>query len=118
MPPKKVQQILEPTPEEIAKIDEDTAIRQHFEKYKTSLRIAHDTKRDPPNMKSFARAASEDQRVRKNEDAVYAQFKRAHKNGDDVIGIMGRPAKGLDKLQLHVFARKAGENVCVHFASA
>jgi hypothetical protein len=50
MPPKKVQQIQEPTPEEIAKIDEDSAIRQHFEKYKASLRIAHDTKRDPPNI--------------------------------------------------------------------
>jgi hypothetical protein len=115
MPPKKVNEIPQLTPEDIAKIEENEVIRQHFQNYKTSLRIARDTKRDPPNMKSFARAASEDLRVSKNEEAVYAQFKRAQKNSDDVIGIIGRPQKGLDALQLHAFARKAGENVWPRF---
>ncbi len=117
MPPKKVQEILQPTPQQIAKIDENQAIREYFDNWKSSLRITKDTKRDPPNMKSFARAASEDPRVAKNEEAVYAQFKRAQKNSDDVIGIMGRPTKGLDNLQLHAFARKASENVwpCFQF---
>jgi hypothetical protein len=68
-----------------------------------------------PNMKSFARAASDDERVSKNEDAIYSQFKRASQNQQDVIGIMGRPSKGVDTLQLHAFARQASENVWLRF---
>ena len=68
-----------------------------------------------PNMKSFARAASDDERVSKNEDAIYSQFKRASQNQQYVIGIMGRPSKGVDTLQLHAFARQASENVWLRF---
>ena len=111
MPPKKVKQIPQLTPEEVAKIEENEIIRKHYEDYKMNVRVAKDMKRDPPNMKSFARAASEDSRVSKNVEAVYAQFKRAQKDSTNVIGIIGRPEKGLDALQLHAFARKSGENV-------
>lgn len=115
MPPKKVEEKPLPTPEEIAKIAEDEAIRENWEFYKSSCRIARDKRETMPNMKSFARAASEDERVSKSEDAVYSQFKRASKNQEDVIGIIGRPSKGVDKLQLHAFARKASENVWLLF---
>jgi hypothetical protein len=115
MPPKKVEEKPLPTPEEIAKIAEDEAIRENWELYKSGCRTARDKREDSPNMKSFARAASEDPRVSKNEDAVYSQFKRASKNQEDVIGIMGRPSKGVDKLQLHAFARQASQNVWLRF---
>jgi hypothetical protein len=115
MPPKAAQEKPQPTPAQTAKIAEDEAIRQAWEDYKSSCRVARDTKAELPNMKSFARAASEDENVSKSADAVYSQFKRASKNQEDVIGIIGRPSKGVDKLQLHAFARKASENVWLPF---
>jgi hypothetical protein len=115
MPPKKVEEKLLPTREELAQIAEDEAIREKWEFYKSSCCIARDKRETVPNMKSFARAASEDERVSKNEDAVYSQFKRASTNQEDVTGIIGRPSKGVDKLQLHAFARKALEKVWLLF---
>ena len=91
MPPKAAQEKPQPTPAQAAKIAENETIRQSWEDYKSSCRVARDTKAELPNMKSFARAASEDERVSKNEDAIYSQFKRAQNNQSDVIGIMGRP---------------------------
>jgi hypothetical protein len=116
MPPKKnVEEKPQPTPAQVAKIEENEAIRRSYEEYKSSCRIARDTKAAMPNMMSFARAASEDERVSKNEDAIYSQFKRASKNQSDVVGIMGRPCKGVDTLQMHAFAKKASENVWPRF---
>jgi hypothetical protein len=115
MPPKAAQEKPQPTPAQAAKIAENETIRQSWEDYKSSCRVARDNKAELPNMKSFARAASEDERVSKNEDAIYSQFKRASQNQGDVIGIMGRPPKGVDALQMHAFARKASENVWPRF---
>ena len=115
MPPKVAEANAPPATEELAKIAENEAIRENWENYKSSCRIARDKRETAPNMKSFARAASEDERVSKTEDAIYSQFKRASKNQEDVIGIMGRPSKGVDKLQLHAFARQASENVWLRF---
>ena len=115
MPPKVAEANAPPATEELAKIAENEAIRENWENYKSSCRIARDKRETAPNMKSFARAASEDENVSKNADAVYSQFKRASKNQEDVIGIIGRPSKGVDKLQLHAFARKASENVWLLF---
>ena len=56
MPPKKVEEKPLPTPEEIAKIAEDEAIRENWELYKSGCRTARDKREDSPNMKSFARA--------------------------------------------------------------
>ena len=61
--PKKVEEKTLPTPEELAKIAEDEAISENWESYKSSCRIARDKKETMPNMKSFARAASDDERV-------------------------------------------------------
>jgi hypothetical protein len=115
MPPKKNVEKPQPTPEQVAKIEEDEAIRRSYEEYKSSCRVSRDTKAAMPNMMSFARAASEDAAVSKSVDAIYSQFKRAQNNQSDVIGILGRPCKGVDSLQMHAFAKKASENVWPRF---
>jgi len=112
MPPKK-QSPPPPSAEELRLADEEFAIRQHYDEYKTAVRKFKDTRGHnkaalEPRLKPFSFSAAEDARVSRSQEAIYSLYRRARSTGAaDPIAIQGRPSKAPDALQLHQFARSA-----------